>query len=66
MDGIQVYGVFFTPEEEKERATWHDETWIEREIPKAIEEEIDKLIDEKIKEFEAHCQCGLCKLHNKE
>lgn len=62
---INVYGVFFTPDEVKERSKWHDTTYLEVEIPKELEEELYEIIDEKIKNFQDDCQCGLCKLNQK-
>lgn len=60
---VQVFGVFFTPEEIKERSTWHETTWFETEIPKEIEDSLSKFLEEKMKEFYKKCDCGLCKLH---
>jgi hypothetical protein len=62
---IRGYGVFFTPEETAERATWHETTCLEYDIPQAIEKKLSKLIEKEVAEFENRCQCGLCKLHQK-
>lgn len=61
---IQVYGVFFTPEELKERESWHKTTWLEYEIPEALYKELCEIIDNKVMEFYKKCNCGLCKLNN--
>jgi len=63
---VNVYGVFFTPEEQRERSTWHETTYLECEIPEALEKELSDLIDQKVKEFEEKCKCGLCQLHKRD
>lgn len=65
MNGTPIYGVFLTPEEEKERATWHDTTYLEVSIPEALEEELSDYISKRVDEFEKKCNCGLCKIHAK-
>ena len=62
---VSVYGCFFSPEELRERAKWHDTTYLEYEIPKKLQKKLWKIIDKEIKQFEKKCGCGRCKLHKK-
>lgn len=62
---VMIYGTLLSPQEIADRETWHEKTWLEWEIPKAIEKEVSKFISKKIKSFEKQCGCGLCQLHKK-
>jgi len=62
---VQVFSVGFTDEEIKERSTWHETTWLEIELPEAIEKECSEYVINRIQQFEKSCGCGLCQLHKK-
>lgn len=69
MDGLNVYGIFFTPEQlEQQRkdkingiVRYHETTYLEYEIPQALENELSDMIEKRISEFEKTCQCEDCK-----
>lgn len=73
MDGIKVYGVFYTEEElakqrEDERlgiVRYHPDTYLEWNIPEALEKKLNKYIEKSINEFEKTCQCEDCKQKRK-
>lgn len=72
MNGVQVYGVFFTPEEERRMVEdarlgivrYHETTYLECSIPKELEDELYGLIEDRVRKWESNCQCEDCK--NKE
>ena len=69
MDGIKVYGVFYTDEELAKRAEderlgivrYHPTTYLEWNIPKELESYLDEVIEQAISAFEKTCQCEDCK-----
>jgi hypothetical protein len=64
-----IYGVFESPEDAEQRrkdveqgiVRYHDTTYIEYEIPTALEKELSALIEEKLRAFYNTCQCEDCK-----
>lgn len=62
---VVVYGVFLTPEEIKERETWHETEWLEWELPKEVEKAATKFIKAELKKFYKKCKCGRCQLRKK-
>ena len=60
---ISVYGIFLTAEEMAERATWHETTYLEAEIPAALSKKLDKYITSQVKKFHNKCGCGRCEIH---
>lgn len=67
---INVYGLPpLTPKEMIQRmedkrlgiVRYHETTYLEYEIPKALEKELSKMIEKRIEEFEKECQCEDCK-----
>lgn len=61
---MSIYGLNLSEEEIRERQTWHRTTYIETEVPEALEKEILEIIDSKVSSFHKKCGCGLCKLEN--
>ena len=69
MDAISIYGNIETPEEAEQRrkdfeagiTRYHETTYLEFEIPQALENELSDFIEKRIKQFEQDCQCEDCK-----
>lgn len=68
--GISVYGIPpLTTEAIKQKmydaehgiVRVHDTTYLEYEIPLALENELSEMIEKKLEEFEKTCQCEDCK-----
>lgn len=52
---IKVYG------DMHKKIKSHSKTYLECEIPKALEDELEGMIDKRIREFEKSCKCDFCK-----
>ncbi len=71
--GIMVYGNMETPEEAEQRrydvehgiVRFHPTTYLECEIPVAIENKLAKMIKKEVEKFERKCKCEYCKENRK-
>lgn len=69
MDGINVYGIFLSPQEILQQqqdkingvVRYHEDTYLEYNIPQVLEKELSEMIEKRISEFEKTCQCEDCK-----